>query len=122
MKILGVGTDIVHIKRIEKIIKKNKNSFLKKIFTDKEIKKILSYKVGQASKIASRFAAKEALSKSLKTGIGINVSFLDIEVLNKPSGAPYFKILKKRIKKTSFELSLSDDYPWALAFVIAIKE
>jgi holo-[acyl-carrier protein] synthase len=122
MKILGVGTDIVNVKRIERIVKKNKNYFLRKIFTDKEIKKILSYKVGQASKIASRFAAKEALSKSLATGIGTNVSFLDIEVLNKPSGAPYFNIVKKSLKKTTFELSLSDDYPWALAFVIAIKK
>ena len=122
MKILGVGTDIVNVKRIERVVKKNKNSFLKKIFTDKEIKKILSYKVGQASKIASRFAAKEALSKSLATGIGTNVSFLDIEVLNKPSGAPYFNTVKKNLKKTTFELSLSDDYPWALAFVIAIKK
>ena len=122
MKILGVGTDIVNVKRIERIVKKNKNSFLKKIFTDKEIKKILNYKVGQVSKIASRFAAKEALSKSLGTGIGANISFLDIEVLNKPSGAPYFNIIRKSLKKTTFELSLSDDYPWALAFVIAIKK
>ena len=122
MKILGVGTDIVNVKRIERIVKKNKNSFLRKIFTDREIKKILSYKVGQASKIASRFAAKEALSKALETGIGTNVSFLDIEVLNKPSGAPYFNIVKKSLKKITFELSLSDDYPWALAFVIAIKK
>ena len=122
MKILGVGTDIINIKRIEKIVKKNKNFFLSKIFTDREIKKILKYKVGQASKIASRFAAKEALSKSLGTGIGANISFLDIEVLNKPSGAPYFNIIRKSLKKTTFELSLSDDYPWALAFVIAIKK
>ena len=122
MKILGVGTDIVNVKRIERIVKKNKNSFLRKIFTDREIKKILSYKVSQASKIASRFAAKEALSKALATGIGTNVSFLDIEVLNKPSGAPFFNIVKKSLKKTTFELSLSDDYPWALAFVIAIKK
>ena len=122
MKILGVGTDIVNVKRIERIVKKNKNSFLKKIFTDREIKKILSYKVDQASKIASRFAAKEALCKSLGTGIGTNISFLDIEVLNKLSGAPYFNIVKKSLKKTIFELSLSDDYPWALAFVIAIKK
>ena len=122
MKILGVGTDIVNVKRIERIVNKNKNFFLRKIFTDREIKKIHSYKVGQASKIASRFAAKEALSKALATGIGTNVSFLDIEVLNKPSGAPYFNVIKKSLKKNTFELSLSDDYPWALAFVIAIKK
>jgi len=122
MKILGVGTDIVNVKRIEKILKKNKKFFLRKIFTNREIEKILKYKIGQASKIASRFAAKEALSKSLGTGIGTNISFLDIEVLNKPSGTPYFNIAKKSLKKTTFELSLSDDYPWALAFVIAIKK
>jgi len=121
MKIVGIGTDIVNVKRIEKIIKKNKKKLLKKIFTDKEINIISQHKVGQALKIASRFAAKEALSKSLGTGMGTHVSFLDMEVLNKPSGKPYFNIVKKNLKKTSFQLSLSDDYPWALAFVIAMK-
>jgi len=122
MKIVGVGTDIVNVKRIENIIGKNKKNFLKKVFTDKEIKIISKLKVGQASKIAARFAAKEALSKSLRTGIGTHVSFLDIEVLNKPSGSPYFNVIKKNLKKTVFQLSLSDDYPWALAFVIAVKQ
>jgi holo-[acyl-carrier protein] synthase len=121
MEIFGIGTDIVNVKRIEKILKKNKKSFLAKVFTKNEIKIFSKYKSNQPSKIALKFAAKEALSKSLGTGIGAKVSFLDVEVLNETSGKPYFRIIKKSLKKISFKLSLSDDYPWAIAFVVAIK-
>jgi holo-[acyl-carrier protein] synthase len=121
MEILGIGTDIVNVKRIEAILKKNKKSFLDKVFTKNEIKIFSKYKSNYASKIALKFAAKEAFSKSLGTGIGAKISFLDIEVLNKTSGKPYFCIIKKKLKKISFKLSLSDDYPWAIAFVVAIK-
>ena len=122
MEIFGIGTDIVNIKRIETILKKNKKSFLAKIFTKKEIKIFSKYKHNQSSKISLKFAAKEALSKSLGTGIGAKVSFLDVEVLNETSGKPYFHIIKKSLRKISFKLSLSDDYPWAIAFVIAFKK
>ena len=121
MKIIGIGTDIINIKRIEKIIKKNKTNFLIKIFNKKEIQNILKYKSNKASKIAMRFAAKEAFSKAIGTGIGNSLSFLDIEVLNNASGKPYFNVNKSSLKKKSFYLSMSDDYPWATAFVIACK-
>ena len=122
MEIFGIGTDIVNVKRIETILKKNKKFFLAKVFTKNEIKIFSKYKSNQSSKIALKFAAKEALSKSLGTGIGAKVSFLDVEVLNETSGKPYFRIIKKSLKKISFKLSLSDDYPWAIAFVVAIKK
>jgi len=122
MKIIGVGTDIVNIRRIENICKKNKHLFLKKIFTNKEIKILTKYKLKQGSKIAMRFAAKEALSKALGTGIGKKLSFLDFEVLNLSSGQPYFFFKKKQIfKNLNSHLSMSDDYPWALAFVVITK-
>ena len=118
MKIIGIGTDIVNIKRIEKICKKNKQSFLKKIFTKKELLILNNLKLNQDSKIAMRFAAKEAFSKALGTGFGKNLSFLDIEVLSHSSGKPYFFLKKKKYKKINCNLRMSDDYPWALAFVI----
>ncbi len=122
MKIIGVGTDIVNIRRIENICKKNKHLFLKKIFTNKEIKILTKYKLKQGSKIAMRFAAKEALSKALGTGIGKKLSFLDFEVLNLSSGQPYFFFKNKQIfKNLNSYLSMSDDYPWALAFVVITK-
>lgn len=122
MKIIGVGTDIVNIKRIENICKKNKHLFLKKIFTNKEIKILTKYKLKQGSKIAMRFAAKEALSKALGTGIGKKLSFLDFEVLNLSSGQPYFFFKNKQIfKNLNSYLSMSDDYPWAIAFVVITK-
>jgi len=122
MKIIGVGTDIVNIRRIENICKKNKHLFLKKIFTNKEIKILTKYKLKQGSKIAMRFAAKEALSKALGTGIGKKLSFLDFEVLNLSSGQPYFFFKNKQIfKNLNSYLSMSDDYPWALAFVVIAK-
>lgn len=122
MKIIGVGTDIVNIRRIENICKKNKHLFLKKIFTNKEIKILTKYKLKQGSKIAMRFAAKEALSKALGTGIGKKISFLDFEVLNLSSGQPYFFFKNKQIfKNLNSYLSMSDDYPWALAFVVITK-
>jgi len=122
MKIIGVGTDIVNIRRIENICKKNKHLFLKKIFTNKEIKILTKYKLKQGSKIAMRFAAKEALSKAFGTGIGKKLSFLDFEVLNLSSGQPYFFFKNKQIfKNLNSYLSMSDDYPWALAFVVITK-
>lgn len=122
MKIIGVGTDIVNIRRIENVCKKNKYLFLKKIFTNKEIKILTKYKLKQGSKIAMRFAAKEALSKALGTGIGKKLSFLDFEVLNLSSGQPYFFFKNKQIfKNLNSYLSMSDDYPWALAFVVITK-
>tara|TARA_Y100000590_G_scaffold436253_1_gene556610 strand:- start:1220 stop:1612 length:393 start_codon:yes stop_codon:yes gene_type:complete len=126
MKIFGIGTDIVNIKRMEKVIKKNNNSFRNRIFSKNEIiygrKKKNPYPF-----YAKRFAAKEALSKALGTGIRKGINFKDIEITNDKFGKPLIKLsgstatfLKKKIKpnKYSIYLSLSDDSPWAQATVI----
>ena len=126
MSILGVGTDLVNIKRVEAIIKKNKNLFLKKILHPKElIDKKITPKI-----LAKKFAAKEAFSKSIGTGIGDVISFNEIFIDNNKLGAPIIKLdknVKKKIMKylkvrnISFYLSISDDYPFALATVIISK-
>ena len=126
MKIYGIGTDIVNIKRVEKSLKKNGNNFKKRIFSKKEI----IYCEGKKNPIsfyAKRFAAKEALSKALGTGIRRGINFKDIEILNNNLGKPSIflkgntaNFLNKKIKskKYSIHLSLTDDLPWAQATVI----
>ena len=126
MKIFGIGTDIVNIKRIDKLIKKDGMKFKKRIFTLKEIK-YCQIKKNSSSFFAKRYAAKEALSKALGTGIRKDITFKNIEIYNDSSGKPSislkgktFNFLKKKIKTNNFNiyLSLSDDKPWAPAPVI----
>ena len=126
MKIFGIGTDIVNIKRMEKSIKKNGNNFKSKIFSKNEIL-YCEKKKNPSSFYAKRFAAKEALSKALGTGIRKGISFKNIEITNNNFGKPSIKLkgstatfLRKKIKtkKYSIYLSLSDDSPWAQATVI----
>tara|TARA_Y100000590_G_scaffold470439_1_gene664913 strand:+ start:3659 stop:4051 length:393 start_codon:yes stop_codon:yes gene_type:complete len=126
MKIFGIGTDIVNIKRMRESLKKNGDIFKKRIFSKNEIiycdKKKNSFPF-----YAKRFAAKEAFSKALGTGIRKGIYFKDIEIFNDGLGKPSIKLkgstakfLRKKIrnKKYSIYLSLSDDEPWAQATVI----
>ena len=126
MKIFGLGTDIVNIKRLEKILKKNKGAFKTRVFSKNEIL-YCDKKRKPGSFYAKRYAAKEALSKALGTGIRNGINFKDIEILNNNLGKPSIRLkgntenfLKKKIKpkKYSIYLSLSDDSPWAQATVI----
>ena len=124
MKIFGIGTDIVRISRIKKSLKKK--LFVERLFNKKEILKCNKIKNSENC-FAKRFAAKEAFSKAAGTGLGEFLSFKDICILNKKSGKPYIQLSKetdKRIKKKlktkklNIYLSISDDFPWAMAFVI----
>ena len=126
MKIFGIGTDIVNIKRMDKSLKKHGKNFKNRIFSDGEIK-YCENKKNPSSFYAKRFAAKEAFSKALGTGIKGNIIFKNIEIRNNKSGKPSIKLkgyvdhfLKKKIrnKKYNIHLSLSDDKPWAQATVI----
>jgi len=123
MSILGIGTDIVSVDRIKNSIK-NKN-FLKRVFNKKEIFKCKNVKT-KTNCFAKRFAAKEAFSKALGTGISKGINLNEIVVLNKKSGKPYIyligktkKILSQKFKgkKSIISLSLSDEKKFAVAFV-----
>ena len=123
MSIFGIGTDIVYIKRIKSSLK-NKN-FIKRIFNKQEVIKCKNV-VNQYNCYAKRFAAKEAFSKALGTGISNGINFNEITVLNNKSGKPYINLkgeTKKKIKKmfkqkkTKISLSLSDERDYAVAFV-----
>ena len=123
MKIFGVGTDIVKTNRIQKLLRRK--NILEKLFNKEEIIKCKRIKK-TANCFAKRFAAKEAFSKALGTGISNGINFKEIVVLNKKSGKPYInligetkKILNKKFKgkKTKISLSLSDENRYAVAFV-----
>ena len=123
MSIFGIGTDIVSIDRIKKSLKNKK--FIKRVFNDKEILKCKKIKDFNNC-FAKRFAAKEAFSKALGTGISNGIKFNEIIVLNKKSGKPFInlvgatkQILKKKFKgkKSKISLSLSDEKKYAVAFV-----
>tara|TARA_B100000795_G_scaffold217584_1_gene171574 strand:+ start:146 stop:532 length:387 start_codon:yes stop_codon:yes gene_type:complete len=128
MQILGTGVDIVENIRIKKSLKKK--LFIKRIFTVSEIlyAKKVKDKINYYSK---RFAAKEALAKSIGIGFRHNLNFKDISIINNKEGKPSFvitdklkKIVKKQFKTSSFNffLSISDEKKYSIAFVILQKK
>tara|TARA_Y100001958_G_C20771314_1_gene247083 strand:- start:36 stop:419 length:384 start_codon:yes stop_codon:yes gene_type:complete len=123
MKIFGIGTDIVSIDRIKKSIKNKR--FLSRVYNIKEISKCKKL-IKSDHCFAKRFAAKEAFSKALGTGISNGISLNEIIVKNNISGKPYFnfegdtkRLLKKKFKNKEIKtsLSLSDENKYAVAFV-----
>ena len=110
MNIFGIGTDIISVERIKNSLKNKK--FLKRVFNEKEVLKCKKIKT-DINCFAKRFAAKEAFSKALGTGISKGVNFNEIVVLNKKSGKPYIeligqtkKILNKKFKGKKSIVSL----------------
>lgn len=112
----GIGTDIVYIPRILRILQKYGEKFLNRIYTEKEIELSRKYNSQemQARYFAKRFAAKEAFVKARGSGQGITMK--DIEIYNDVRGKPYLTVSKDFISK--IHLSLSDDGDYATAFVI----
>ncbi len=134
--ILGIGTDLVSVARIEHLMSQFKEKFAEKIFTPYEIMRAEKIKISadnflpRALFFAKRFAAKESFAKALGLGIGRGMDFLDIEVRNNELGKPEIKILngkeefvKKHFncEKFAIHLSLSDENPLAIATVIIEK-
>ncbi len=124
MKILGIGVDIVHNKRIKNLIKNN--NFLIRTFGKKEIE-ISKKFFNKTNYFAKRFSAKEALVKALGTGFRYNLNFKDVQILNNKLGKPYFLKTKKiddiifkkfKIKKYDLFLSISDEKDYSVSFTI----
>ena len=123
MQIYGTGSDIVDNSRIKKALKKK--NFKKRIFSINEIKAVEN-KFNQIASFAKRFAAKEAFSKALGTGISEGLSFKDISINNDKKGKPYITLLGKsksivqRTIKRRYKtfLTISDERKYALAMVI----
>jgi holo-[acyl-carrier protein] synthase len=119
--IIGIGTDMVDARRIEAAIARHGERFLHRIYTLSERAYCASAtdETRQLLRYASRFAAKEATYKALGGGRGM--SWLDAEVVHTASGAPQLMLhgtAKSRAKEAIAYLSLTDEYPYASAFVI----
>ncbi len=123
MRIFGIGTDIVKVNRIKKSIKNS--LFLSRIFSKEEILKC-KRNIKNQNCFAKKFAAKEAFSKALGTGIANGLNFKEIIVLNEKNGKPFIKlinktkkIVEKKLKKKKYKilLSVADEKDYAVAFV-----
>ena len=125
--IIGIGSDIADIRRIEKTLSKFGARFVKRVFTETEWQKAVK-RADQAPTYAKRFAAKEACAKALGTGIKRGVFFRDMGVENLPSGQPTMQLTGKALERLKeltpqgmtarIHLTISDEYPYAQAFVI----
>jgi holo-[acyl-carrier protein] synthase len=125
--ILGIGSDIVDIRRIEKSIERHGDRFLSRIFTAAEQAKA-ERRVKRIDTYAKRFAAKEACAKALGTGLRGGVFWRDMGVVNLPSGRPTMQLTGgalerlKAITPPGFEaridVSITDEWPMAQAYVI----
>ena len=120
---LSTGVDIIEIKRVAAVLDRYGERFLHRIYTAGE----LDYCRGRPSKLASRFAAKEATMKALGTGVR-GVSWKDIEVARASSGAPSIllhgraKARAERLGVVEISVSMSDSQDNAVAFVVARRE
>jgi len=126
--ILGIGVDMVQIPRIEGVWRRHGPRFVARILTPLEQQQWRGKTEGAALRfLATRFAAKEACVKALGTGFSQGISFQDIEITNQASGAPVLSLrgkaeavltTKAPLGKVQLHLSLSDDAPGVVAFVV----
>lgn len=125
--ILGVGNDLIDIRRIEKTLERYGERFIARVFTDVERSKSEARRQRAAS-YAKRFAAKEACAKALGTGLRRGVYWRDMGVVNLPSGRPTLRLTGGAAKvleemtpegyEVRIDLTLTDDFPLAAAIVI----
>ena len=125
--ILGLGNDMIDIRRIEETIKRFGDRFLDRVFTPIERGKS-DRRIQRAASYAKRFAAKEACAKALGTGLRHGVHWRDMGVVNLDSGRPTLELTggaRARLEaitppgmQARIDLTLSDDFPWAQAIVI----
>ena len=125
--IIGIGSDLIDIRRIEKTLERHPERFVPRIFTEIEQRKSERRKERAAS-YAKRFAAKEACAKALGTGLSRGVFWRDMGVVNLPSGAPTMELTGGAARRLAeilpaghsahVHLTITDDYPLAQAFVI----
>lgn len=125
--IVGLGTDIVEIKRIEKMVDRHGEHFLKRVYTDAEIA-YCSRKKHAAESYAGRWAAKEAVMKTLGTGFIKGVHFVEIEVESLKSGKPLIKLhattadVAKNLGIKEILITMSHSKELATATAIAVGE
>lgn len=125
--ILGIGTDLANIERIERALERFGDRFRDRVFTDTEQAKAARVSKPEAA-FAKRWAAKEACSKALGTGLRMGIAWKDMAVRNLPTGQPVMEVTgwaKERLDQMTPEghvamihVTLTDDHPWAQAMVV----
>lgn len=125
--ILGIGSDLIDIRRIEQTITRYGDRFIDRIFTDTERAKA-DRRANRIDTYAKRFAAKEACAKALGTGLRAGVFWRDMGVVNLPSGRPTMRLTGgalERLKaitpagyEARIDVTITDEYPTAQAFVV----
>jgi holo-[acyl-carrier protein] synthase len=125
--ILGIGNDLIDIRRVEHSIEKFGSRFLERVFTDVERAKS-DKRAARAASYAKRFAAKEACAKALGTGLNHGVYWRDMGVVNLPGGKPTMQLTGGALARlqaitpagmvAQIDLTITDDFPLAQAFVI----
>ncbi|MEM6678051.1 MAG: holo-ACP synthase [Pseudomonadota bacterium] len=125
--ILGIGTDIADIRRIENTLERFGTRFVNRVFTEVEQAKSEPRKLRAAS-YAKRWAAKEACSKALGTGLRMGIAWREMEVVNLPTGQPTMRVhggAAERLARLTpagwqahLHVSITDDHPYAQAFVV----
>ncbi len=125
--ILGIGTDLVDIRRIEQAIARHGDRFINRIYTEVERARA-ERKANRIDTYAKRFAAKEACAKALGTGFRDGVFFRDMGVVNLPSGKPTLRLTGGALERlqaitpaghaAQIDLAITDEYPLAQAFVV----
>jgi holo-[acyl-carrier protein] synthase len=125
--ILGIGNDVIDIRRVEKTLERFGSRFTDRVFTDVEQRKS-DRRAQRAASYAKRFAAKEACSKALGTGFSRGVFWRDLGVVNEPSGRPTMALTGGAMDhlaamtppghRAVVHLTLTDDFPYAHAMVI----
>ena len=126
--IIGLGSDLCNIERIEAALARHGNRFEQRCFTEVERAKAARRPFTRAGTYAKRFAAKEAFSKAVGTGFFQGVYMKDIGVVNMPGGAPTLALTNGAAARLAqmtppghealVHLTLTDDHPWAQAFVV----
>lgn len=125
--IIGIGNDIVNIRRIESTLRRFGDNFTRRVFTDIECD-LSNRRRLRVESYAKRFAAKEACAKALGTGVSHGISWRDMGVVNLPNGQPTLQLtggaasilenMTPAGHKSHINLTITDDFPWAQAFVI----
>ena len=125
--ILGIGSDLVDIRRIERTLARHEDRFITRIFTAAERARA-DRKAGRAATFAKRFAAKEACAKALGTGMRNGVFWRDMGVINLPSGRPTMHLTGGALARlqallpagceAQIDVTITDEWPLAQAFVI----
>ena len=126
--ILGIGSDLCNIERIEAVLARHGDRFKERVFTEIEQRKAESRARAVAATYAKRWAAKEACSKALGTGLRMGIAWKDMAVSNLRSGQPVMQLTgwaAERLAQMTppghraiVHVTLTDDHPWAQAFVV----